>query len=102
MEITNADDIKRYISGNHRSGNAEKLSEKDRISEYMIMKLRMTEGVSEKVFYEKFGKAIKDIYTAQLESFIKKGLIKHENGFYSLTEYGTDISNYVMCDFLID
>ena len=100
--FSNTDDIKRYISGNHRSGNAEKLSEKDRISEYMIMKLRMTEGVSEKVFYEKFGKAIKDIYTAQLESFIKKGLIKHENGFYSLTEYGTDISNYVMCDFLID
>ena len=33
--FSNTDDIKRYISGNHRSGNAEKLSEKDRMMQLL-------------------------------------------------------------------
>lgn len=99
---SNTADIRKYIEGNSGYENVEVLSEKDRISEYMIMKLRMTEGVDEKVFFDKFGFKIEDIYKKQLESFLSKGLMRHKNGFYSLTEYGTDISNYVMCEFLID
>ena len=100
--FSNTADIKKYFEDNNRIENIEILSENDRISEYMIMKLRMTEGIDENAFYKRFGKKIDDIYKNQLESFIKKGLIKYNNGFYSLTEYGTDISNYVMCEFLIN
>ena len=79
----------------------ETLSQKDCMAETMFLGLRLTEGVSEQAFYERFGCPLREVYDSVLQKHIKNGLLRHENGFFFLTERGLDVSNYVMADFLL-
>ena len=79
----------------------EVLSVKDRMAETMFLGLRLTKGVSEQAFYERFGCSLYEVYGSVLEKHRKNGLLKQKDGFYFLTEYGMDVSNYVMADFLL-
>ncbi len=82
-------------------GEWEPLSAKDRMAETMFLGLRLTKGVSEQAFYEQFGCSLYEIYGSVLEKHRKNGLLKQKDGFLFLTEYGLDVSNYVMADFLL-
>lgn len=79
----------------------EALSVKDRMAETMFLGLRLTKGVSEQAFYERFGCSLYEVYGSVLEKHRKNGLLKQKDGFFFLTEYGMDVSNYVMADFLL-
>lgn len=79
----------------------EPLSVKDRMAETMFLGLRLTKGVSERAFYEQFGCSLHEVYGSVLEKHRKKGLLQQKDGFFFLTEYGLDVSNYVMADFLL-
>lgn len=79
----------------------EVLSVKDRMAETMFLGLRLTKGVSEQAFYEQFGCSLYEVYGSVLEKHQKNGLLKQKDGFFFLTEYGLDVSNYVMADFLL-
>ena len=73
----------------------------------MFLGLRMTKGVSREEFFRAFGRDIDEVYPGIVENFCKKGLLRErkddETGgaWLSLTDYGMDISNYVMADFLL-
>lgn len=94
----NTSDIKAYLRGMPREMVV--LTEKDRISEFIITGLRMTSGIDEKVFFEKFGKKIDELYGAELNKFISMGLMTYNGGRYALTPRGIDISNSVLCEFV--
>lgn len=79
----------------------ESLSVKDRMAETMFLGLRLTKGVSEQAFYERFGCSLYEVYGSILKKHQKNGLLKQRDGFFFLTEYGMDVSNYVMADFLL-
>lgn len=78
----------------------EELSVEERMAETMFLGLRMTQGVSERAFRGQFGYAMQEIYGNVLQKHLQNGLLVYQNGFYSLTERGLDVSNYVMADFL--
>ena len=92
--------LSEYIKGDYHTDDKIVLSKKDMISEYMIMKLRMCEGINGAVFRKKFGCGVEEIYSQQLTKFVNNGLIKHQNGFYFLSDYGIDVSNSVLCEFV--
>ncbi len=96
----NTSDLSDYIAGNCRAGGEEVLSKKDKISEFMIMGLRMTEGVSRKEFKRRFGKEIETVYGDELERFVSGGFMKKTGDNYALTRHGTDVSNSVLCMFV--
>lgn len=100
VRFYNTSDFAEYIKGNFHTDDKDLLSKKDMISEYMIMKLRMSEGINEEVFCEKFGLSLDEIYHNQLRKFVDNKLMKHENGFYFLSDYGIDVSNSVLCEFV--
>lgn len=79
----------------------EVLSVKERMAETMFLGLRLTKGVSEQSFYEQFGCSLFEVYGSVLEKHRKNGLLEQKDGFFFLTEYGLDVSNYVMADFLL-
>lgn len=87
-----------YISG--KSGEITNLTNEDKISEFMIMGLRMAKGVEEAEFLKRFGVKIEDVFGNELEKFTKMGLILHQNGRYFLSDRGIDVSNSVMCEFV--
>lgn len=96
----NVQELEEYLKGNYHSEDKAVLNNDDKISEYMIMKLRMSEGINEEEFFRRFKISIKDRYSKQLDRFMKLGLIKYENGYYFLTDYGIDVSNSVLCEFV--
>lgn len=76
------------------------LSNKDKIQEFMIMGLRMTDGVNETEFLNRFGIPLKKCYGPTLKKFTDNGLLLYQNGHYLLSERGIDISNSVLCEFV--
>ena len=98
----NTSDLNKYLRGNFHSDDSLILDCADMMSEFMMMGLRMTCGVSEKEFLERFGEKIENIYGKQLEKFARSGFMEYKNGRYSLTSRGMDVSNSVMCEFIMN
>ncbi len=97
----NVSELHKYIRGEFRENDVLELSAEDMASEFMIMGLRMTRGVGAEEFSRRFGRTIESVYGEKLEKFIGLGLMKRLDGRYFLTRRGMDISNSVMCEFII-
>lgn len=78
------------------------LSPKDEIEEFMFLGLRLTAGISEENFRQSFGTSLDAIYGTVLKRLTEEKLLVREKGTLRLTDYGTDISNYVLAQFLLD
>ncbi len=79
----------------------EVLTVEDEMSEFMILGLRMTSGVSEREFEQRFGRPLDVVYGEVLERFVSFGLLQREQGRIFLTPRGMDVSNTVMAEFLL-
>lgn len=95
----NSNNIKEYITDNKREKIT--LSEADKISEFMMMGLRKCSGININEFKNRFGKSIDEVFGAELNKFMRLDLMQYHNGIYCLTDRGIDVSNSVMCEFLL-
>ena len=96
----NTSDLFEYLSEDFSPVEVLNLSYADKISEYMIMRLRLLEGIFCDDFFKRFGKRIEEIYPKQLEKLTKNKLLINTDGYYRLSDYGIDISNTVLCEFV--
>lgn len=92
---------KEYCELDHIEENAQILSKKDQMEEFMFLGLRMIEGVSIEEFERKFEKTFDSVYGDVLSRMKERNLIEEVGGNIRLTDKGVDISNYVMSEFLI-
>ena len=81
--------------------DVQELSDTDRMSEFMFLGLRLTKGVSEEEFAARFGKTMQEVYRETIRRQIGQGLLERSDGRVYLTEYGLDVANYVMADYLL-
>lgn len=98
-------DVKKYIGFN---GDIEKLHEnieiltkEDAMEEFMFLGLRKMAGVDVMDFQRRFGVPIENVYAKEIEHNIDKGLLIRQGDMLKLTEYGIDICNTVMSDFIL-
>lgn len=98
-------DVKKYIELN---GDIEKLHEnieiltkEDAMEEFMFLGLRKMAGVDVMDFQRRFGVLIENVYAKEIEHNIDKGLLIRQGDMLKLTEYGIDICNTVMSDFIL-
>ncbi len=102
--FTNTSDWKEYLSDSDKPDiirkNPEKLERKDQIEEYMILGLRMNQGVSERDFLERFRCSPGDIYHDVIEKYVNTGFMQRIDGHISLTRKGISVSNIIMADFV--
>ena len=82
-------------------GPVEELTREAQMEEFMFLGLRMTKGISEIDFVSMFGIKIEGIYGPVIERLIADGLLKREGVWISLTEWGMDVSNFVLSEFLL-
>ena len=75
---------------------------KAQMEEFMFLGLRLTEGIDIREFEKRFKKSIYSIYGAQIKNHLKNNLLAKGNGRIWLTDYGQDVSNMVLCSFLLD
>ena len=80
--------------------NQQLIEKEDRISEYMILGLRLTEGICLEDFKNKFKMEIFEVYNKEIENLIKRNLIRIDGNMLKLTSLGLDLANQVFMEFL--
>jgi oxygen-independent coproporphyrinogen-3 oxidase len=109
----NGNDIREYIRLCGEEDKADRLpvnlreeykilTLKGRMEEFMFLGLRMIRGVSREEFRRRFSRNIDDVYGEEIKQLLTDHLLKAEGDWLALTEYGIDISNYVLSFFLLD
>ncbi|HHV30063.1 radical SAM family heme chaperone HemW [Acetivibrio mesophilus] len=99
--IYNIDDYVRIInSGRLPVENRIAVERKDEISEFMMLGLRLVDGVSIREFEERFGEDVLEVFGSQIESLVKRGLIGIEKGSVKLTKLGFDLANQAFMEFV--
>lgn len=96
-------DMKQYLE--EKPGmftDVEKLTKKDMEEEFFYVGLRMTAGVSLPEFERRFGVSAKDVYPGLMETFVEEKAAVFQGDRFVLTDYGLDVSNYIMAQFLQD
>lgn len=93
------DDIDYYL-GKKPLLSEEVLGESEKMSEFAILMLRLTEGVDKDLFFERFGKTFDSVFGTVINKWTKEGLLVSRNNRCFLTDRGMDLANLVMCDFL--
>ena len=96
-------DMKQYLE--EKPGmftDIEKLTKKDMEEEFFYVGLRMTAGVSLSEFERRFGISAKEVYPGLMETFVQEKAARFEGDRFVLTDYGLDVSNYIMAQFLQD
>ncbi len=96
-------DMKQYLE--EKPGmftDVEKLTKKDMEEEFFYVGLRMTAGVSLPEFERRFGVSAKDVYPGLMEMFVEEKAAVFQGDRFILTDYGLDVSNYIMAQFLQD
>lgn len=109
FRFRNEADLNTYCSLNMQGEDVDQrlhqeivsLTEKEKMEEFMFLGLRMTKGVSGEEFRKRFGIEMGEVYGAVLEKLEKNRLIVTGDGRVRLSEFGVDISNYVLSEFLL-
>lgn len=93
------DSIKDYIIG-RKPEIEEALSEKDMISEYCMLALRLSEGINKAEFERKFGKSADVLFESEINKNVRLGLLEDTPYALKLTDLGFDFANSVAEDFI--
>lgn len=105
IRYQNVESIEEYINliKNNSSAVESKHTNslEDEIEEFMFMGLRKTEGISIEKFNKKFKKSINEVYGDIIQKYKKENLLIEKDGRIFLSNRGLQISNSIMCDFLL-
>ena len=100
----NIKNVKEYISSVTSKKNlicfSEKLPQKKRASEILIMALRMTSGISRKEFVQRSGFDLNELFEKQLNNLTQAGLINFDDERVKLTRKGLSVADSVMMEFV--
>lgn len=107
----NTRSIEKYLSLNMASEartdfaslreNVKALDRNDEMEEFMFLGLRKMEGVSELDFKKRFSVDIQSVFGPVLEKYLKMGMLRHVGCHYAFSERGMEVSNQILCDFLL-
>jgi len=76
------------------------VSDREAMEEFMIMGLRLMEGISKAEFSKRYGKRIEDVFGEQITDLEKLGLLERMGDRVQLTEKGIPLGNEVFMRFL--
>ena len=89
-------DLEGFLRGENITEFTEVLTPADRESEYIMLALRLSDGIDEQEFSNRFGKDFWHTYGHICIPFIEKGLMGREGGRVYLTEAGFPVSNAIL------
>lgn len=100
-------DTEKYINGITVPGSkikitedCEKIEERERMGEYIMLRMRLASGINSSEFMRKFGFSLEELFGDKLSSLEKGGYMRIHDGNYSLTPRGMFVSNYILSDML--
>ncbi len=106
LRRTNPTEYGQYIRYVREPDNSQLLKEtvdsQNARFETMMLGLRMNRGVSEEAFRNMHGVTMDSCYGDRLRAMQSAGMMKLENGCWSLTRKGMDIQNSILLEFMDD
>lgn len=104
VRFANTADLYGYISclrtGNVAYNTNESLDVHQRETEYIMLKLRLQDGISPVEYQKLFGRDFNIVFAAPLEKLEKAGLLKKEGGRIFPTDRGFDLQNKVVLELI--
>ena len=103
IRYSNPPDLKLYCekrSSEIQRTIQEVLGREDLMFEYIMLRLRLREGLDMKVFNNKFSADFQKLYSEQIEYLLKNKLIDVEGNKIKLSLRGIDVANYVIVEFM--
>ncbi len=76
------------------------ISPRERIGEYIMLRFRLTAGLSDRDFVRRFGFSFTRVYGGKMERYVRGGFATFADGVYALTPRGMFVSNYILSDLL--
>lgn len=105
QRYANTGDLREYLvkirQGELPCSEVFDLSVQDQMEEFMMMGLRLMEGVSLDEFARRFGTPLLQIYEPQVDKLIRLGLVELQAGRLRLTEAGIPLGNQAFLEFLL-
>lgn len=98
----NTADMGQYLGLRHERQDIVRLTNKEQMEEFMFLGLRCMQGVDTEQFYNQFGRRIEDVFGGVLVHLKKNELLKQSGKYIQLTQFGIDVSNYVLAHFLME
>lgn len=99
-------DTDEYVSAIKKGNMPQKITEnkyaptkEDNADEYIMLGMRLADGIDAKIFKERFGIDFEE-YCVGIERFVKPGFIKKCDGVYAFSEKGFFVSNYILSEML--
>lgn len=100
----NESDLQTYMAavsaGEDIRRDIERMVAAEQMEEFMMLGLRMMQGVSREEFQKRFGCAMETVYGQALKKLERNGLITLSGDQVALTETGIDVSNQVFMEFI--
>ena len=101
---TNIKDLDKYINSINEDKSViiekEDLDFLELMKEYVILRLRLNEGVNIAKFKKRFGVSIYEIFKDEIEKLLEEGLIVSKNDCLLLSERGKEVANIVWEEFI--
>lgn len=101
---TNITDRNKYINFSFEKNkirtDIQEIEIQEQMEEYMILGLRKTQGVSLDDFRMKFNINLEEVYGKKLEKLVIQNVCEYDDNYFRLTEYGLDVSNTVLVEFM--
>lgn len=72
----------------------------ERVDEYVMLKLRLTEGININDFKQRFNKEFARIFAKELKMYMDNGFMEFKNGHFFFTPKGMYVSNYILSTFM--
>ena len=93
-------DLEGFLAGKDITEFTEVLTPADRESEFIMLALRLSDGIGEEEFSRRFGKDFWHIYGEICIPYIEMGLMGRKDGRVFLTEAGFPVSNAVLAELI--
>ena len=100
----NTDTISGYIEDMNKKGHSgipyEDISKEESMKEYMMLGLRLSQGVCDRLFKERYGESIFKRFKKEIFSLMLKGIVEKKDDCVRLTEKGLDFANLAFMEFI--
>ena len=95
-------DLAAYLAGEDTTEPEEALDEATARDEYVMLRLRLADGVDKAAFFARFGQDFDEIYGTSAARFVAAGLLTDTAERMAFTDKGFDVSNTVLSEMLFD
>ena len=93
-------DMEGFLAGEDITEFSEVLTPEDYMAEFIMLGLRLSDGIDEAEFFSRFGVDFWHTYGSFCIPFIEKGLMLRSEGRVRLTEAGFPVSNSILTELI--